>query len=75
MNCPKCGGKSQIKETRTTSYGRRRMRECLSCKHKFSTVEITMICYKDLINKITDVKKTMRRMSALVNSLKEVITE
>jgi transcriptional regulator NrdR family protein len=36
MKCPECSENTQVLETRQT----RRRRQCLSCGHRFSTVEI-----------------------------------
>ena len=43
MNCPKCGSKTKVIDTRDsdqfeTCWWRRR--QCLNCKHKFTTYEI-----------------------------------
>ena len=60
MNCPECGGKSAIMETREAGYGTRRRHKCLSCYHGFSTVEITMIEYKYLANIVKKLEKTFK---------------
>lgn len=39
--CPICSGFTKVLETRATSNHRRRRRECLNCKHRFPTWEIT----------------------------------
>jgi transcriptional repressor NrdR len=40
MQCPYCGhADSRVVDTRTTSDGIRRRRECLSCKKRFTTYE------------------------------------
>ena len=36
MNCPKCDGATKVVDRRSV----RRRRECLVCKHRFSTVEM-----------------------------------
>lgn len=36
MNCPKCNGSTKVADRR----GVRRRRECLSCGHRFSTIEM-----------------------------------
>ena len=48
MNCPKCQGKTQIRESRKGLYGTRRRHYCLSCDYKFSTTEIETSEYKRL---------------------------
>ncbi|NJL96468.1 transcriptional repressor NrdR [Candidatus Gracilibacteria bacterium] len=42
MNCPKCHyNNTKVYDTRTTQSGKvtRRRRQCLECKHRFTTVE------------------------------------
>lgn len=40
MKCLRCGGETQVLETRSQGlYVIRRRRECLKCKHRFSTYE------------------------------------
>lgn len=39
MQCPYCGGDSQVKDSRTSSEGIRRRRECVVCKRRFTTYE------------------------------------
>lgn len=39
--CPECGRKSsRLLDSRDVTDGRRRRRECVSCGHRFSTVEM-----------------------------------
>lgn len=38
--CPKCGGKSEVTDVRYRTGVPRRVRRCLSCGRKWSTVEI-----------------------------------
>lgn len=42
MNCPVCGGSTQVLDTRSIHDGiiNRRRRECVRCEHKFSTLEV-----------------------------------
>lgn len=39
MNCPFCEGSSQVKDSRPTSEGVRRRRECKECGRRFTTFE------------------------------------
>lgn len=44
MICPKCGADTKVIETRTAEKNQiRRRRECLECKYRFTTYEITQI--------------------------------
>jgi transcriptional repressor NrdR len=39
MECPFCGGATQVKDSRPMADGIRRRRECVACKGRFSTHE------------------------------------
>ena len=41
MICPKCGGRSKVKDSRPADDGTYRRRECLACGHLFTTYEIS----------------------------------
>lgn len=42
MKCPQCSwGSSTVLEARQTQQYKRRRRECLSCEHRWTTVEVT----------------------------------
>lgn len=40
MNCPKCGKKSKIIETRQVPEKVVRLHRCWSCEHEFITMEV-----------------------------------
>lgn len=40
MNCNECGGRSRVIDSRTTIGGVRRVRECRTCGHRMSTLEV-----------------------------------
>ena len=64
MNCPDCGGKSKVVDSRITAGECRRRRECLSCKERFTTWE--------RVESIVDVeKKTIETMGELIRSLSD----
>ena len=42
MICPKCQSKSKVYNSRPTDDGTiRRNRECLKCKHRYATIEVS----------------------------------
>lgn len=43
MRCPICQSKTKVLNTRDTSRGTYRRRECLECLSRFSTQEIILI--------------------------------
>ena len=48
MTCPLCGGKTHITDSRSDGETVRRRRECLECKHRFTTKEIDI----DMLDKL-----------------------
>ena len=48
MNCPKCYGETHVVDSRPNEDSVRRRRECVECKHRFSTVEIDADYYEAL---------------------------
>ena len=48
MNCPNCGGHTNVVDSRPNEDSTRRRRECEVCKHRFSTVEIDADYYEKL---------------------------
>jgi transcriptional repressor NrdR len=53
MKCPKCDDlESRVLDTRVQKDGEiRRRRECLSCKHRFTTMEILVTNYPHIVKK------------------------
>lgn len=53
MKCPKCDDlESRVLDTRVQKDGEiRRRRECLSCRHRFTTVEILVTNYPHIVKK------------------------
>lgn len=48
MTCPYCGEKTRVVDSRTQEDSKYRRRECVECKHRFSTVEIDADYYEKL---------------------------
>lgn len=42
MLCPKCKGKSRVYDSRETEAVVRRRRECLECKRRWTTYEVSV---------------------------------
>lgn len=38
--CPKCNGRSEVKDSRASPRGTRRRRTCVDCGYKWTTIEI-----------------------------------
>ena len=72
MRCTKCEGKTQITETRTSPFGIRRRHKCTSCKHRFTTVEITMSEYTSITGQLKKFKNIPKELKEI---LKNYISE
>ena len=60
MNCPKCGSKAKVIDSRPYESYIIRRRECNGCKHRFTTYEISLREYEDgkqAINTVKQVKE------------------
>ena len=58
MECLKCSGPTGVIDSRPSLPSIRRRRECLDCKHRFSTYEITAE-EKESIDKILTAAKKL----------------
>lgn len=65
MKCDACGNASKIKSTRESKYANciYRRRECKSCKHRWSTIEVN----EDFM-KIISTAKTATEANTLPNA-------
>lgn len=60
MTCPFCNGRTHVIDSRHTEDSKFRRRECLDCKHRFSTYEIDADYYETL--KPIDKKKVQKEL-------------
>jgi len=68
MECPKCGGETEVKDSRNNIEGQRwRRRVCLegSCQRKFTTYEISSEKFKDFEVKEGALKSIRRMLTVL----------
>ena len=56
MNCPNCGSLTCVLDSRRINDATRRRRECIKCKHKFTTYEVNENRYS-VIKKMIEVVK------------------
>lgn len=71
MDCPKCGARMSVTDSRSSEYGIRRRRKCCQCGYRFTTYEISSAQkakyersekqYAKLKQKITDMVDDFRR--------------
>ena len=54
MNCPNCGGKTHVVDSRPNEDSVERRRECVECKIRFNTIEIDADYYEKLSGKKQD---------------------
>ena len=66
MNCPKCKENNiHVIDSREVDNTVRRRRECLSCKHRWTTYEISEATYDKAIP-VTANKETLTRLSNIM---------
>ena len=41
MQCPRCNAKTQVRDTQSHATVTERTRQCVQCRHRFSTIEST----------------------------------
>lgn len=69
MTCPKCGSwQNTIYDSRREEDHVWRRRECFHCKHRFSTVEIDVDVYDNLLDKPP--KDTKAKVNKAIESMK-----
>lgn len=67
MKCPKCShSKTKTKETRSIANGLRRRRQCLSCKHAFTTYEST---------KCQDISRVESAINHSIKQIEDVLVD
>jgi len=69
MQCPKCKGKTHVLETRPQKgyrmHALKRRRECLSCGHRYNTVEMD----GDVFDEWKAVKRKLTHLTKTVQTL------
>lgn len=48
MTCPICGGDTKITDSRGNVESVRRRRECIDCRHRFTTIEMEVDLQQNL---------------------------
>lgn len=74
MNCPLCNGKTAVRDVRVKGADLRRRRICLSCGHRFSTIEISTDDLATLTRRANNpdhLRATVRRIAAELSGLIE----
>lgn len=61
MKCPSCYSDTKVVDTRSTLYKKRRRRECINCKTRFTTYE-TMDNRANIVKKKALSKEEFRKL-------------
>jgi transcriptional regulator NrdR family protein len=71
--CPSCGtGKGQVKDSRPTEAGIRRRRVCMSCRHRWTTMEMT--AQRNLSRRLlADLKTAMVAAEASIHAVNNLL--
>lgn len=71
MTCPVCGGKTHIVDSRSDGETVRRRRECLECKHRFTTKEIDVNLLDKLLKTAEKTRDVIQNQLGKIKSLIE----
>lgn len=71
IQCPRCNGESKVIDSRDGESARRRRRECLRCKNRYSTYEIQAEEY----DKLRALKIDMGQIDAAIITLTAIRDE
>lgn len=66
VQCPRCNGESKVIDSRDGESARRRRRECLRCKNRYSTYEIHAAEYDRLQATKVDMRQINDAIAALL---------
>lgn len=68
VQCPRCNGESKVIDSRDGETARRRRRECLRCKNRYSTYEI----HAEEYDKLQMVKIDAGQIDAAITALQAI---
>lgn len=68
VQCPKCNGESKVIDSRDGETARRRRRQCLRCKNRYSTYEI----HSDEYDKLQVFKIDLGQLDAAIVTLRAI---
>lgn len=71
VQCPACNGESRVIDSRDGETARRRRRECLSCKNRYSTYEI----HANEYDRLQVLKIDMGQIDAAIATLRAIKAE
>lgn len=66
MNCPQCGGASQVVNSRHTDQSVRRRRECTGCSKRWTTYEVDEASFI----RLGDMESAIRAMVTVFSKMK-----
>lgn len=74
MTCPKCGSwQLRIADSRPADFTVNRKRECLDCGHRFSTVEITLKEYEEVMAVMVQKRQLVDQAQAFLDSVRGIV--
>ena len=68
VQCPRCNGESKVIDSRDGETARRRRRECLRCKHRYSTYEI----HANEYDRLQVIEIDMGQIEAAITTLRAI---
>lgn len=71
VQCPQCNGESKVIDSRDGETARRRRRECLRCRNRYSTYEI----HADEYDRLQAFRIDMGQIDAAITTLRAIKAE
>lgn len=71
VQCPRCNGESKVIDSRDGESARRRRRECLRCKNRYSTYEI----HADEYDRLQVIRIDVGQIDAAIATLRAIKTQ
>ena len=71
--CAKCHGESRVVDSRVSNANTRRRRECLTCKHRWSTLELSFELAETLQDRLTNLRATLSDVKRMIHVMEKTL--
>ena len=71
--CAKCHGESRVVDSRVSNANTRRRRECLTCKHRWSTMEISSELAETFQDRLTTLRVSLSDLKQMIRVIEKTL--
>jgi len=71
--CAKCHGESRVVDSRPSNTNTRRRRECLTCKHRWSTMEISSELAQTFQDRLAHLRVTVADLKRMIRDMDKTL--